>query len=126
MCRATLMVNLQHNRQMTVASVLLLLLAAFAVDPPDHRCRTQSTRNRQSRIVRLDDSDSHTRWHNHGSDNSGRNVNGEALVAVVENGFSLNSEFAAERFAAEQEAIKPFEYRTGALRSRPPPSAILT
>ena len=119
------MVNLQHNRQMTVASVLLLLLAAFAVDPPDHRCRTQSTRNRQSRIVRLDDSDSHTRWHNHGSDNLGRNVNGEALVAVVEHGFALNSEFAAERFAAEQEAIKPFEYRTGALRSRPPPSAIL-
>jgi hypothetical protein len=115
-----------YNRQLTVASVLLLLLAAFAVDPPDHRCRTQSTRNRQSRIVRLDDSDSHTRWHNHGSDNSGRNVNGDALVAVAENVFALNSEFAAERIAPEQEAIKPFEYRTGALRSRPPPSAILT
>ena len=71
MYRATFMFSLHHNRQMTVASVLLLLLTAFAVDPPDHRCRTQSTRNRQSRIVRLDDSESHTRWHNHGSDNSG-------------------------------------------------------
>jgi hypothetical protein len=120
------MFSLHHNRQMTVASVLLLLLAAFAVDPPEHRCRTQSTRNRQSRIVRLDDSDSHTRWHNHGSDNSGRNVSGEALVAVAANVFAFSPEFAAERFAPEQEAIKPFEHRTGALRSRPPPSAVLT
>jgi hypothetical protein len=120
------MISLHHNRQMTVASVLLLLLAAFAVDPPGHRCRTQSTRNRQSRIVRLDDSESHTRWHDHGFDNSGSDVNGEALVAVAANVFALNPEFAAERFAPEQEAIKPFEYRTGALRSRPPPSTILT
>jgi hypothetical protein len=67
--------TLRTDRQITVASVLLLLLAAFAVDPPEHRCRTQSTRNRQARTVRLDDHDGdHNRWHAHGFNDSGKNT----------------------------------------------------
>lgn len=64
---------LRTKNQLSVASVLLLLLAAFAIDPPDHRCRTQSTRNRATRTVRLDDHDGdHNRWHDHGFDDSGK------------------------------------------------------
>src|SRR5215213_6620086 len=65
--------NIRTDRQFTVASVLLVLLAAFAFNPPEHRCRTQSTRNRQARTVRMDDHDGdHNRWHSHGFDNTGR------------------------------------------------------
>ena len=125
MYRATFMFSMHHNRQMTVASVLLLLLAAFAVDPPDHRCRTQSTRNRQSRIVRLDDSESHTRWHNHGSDNSGHENRDAAFIAIVDHLSAPRLEFAVERIVPEQEGVRPFSHRIGAIRSRPPPSTNL-
>ena len=66
---------------MTVASVLLFLLGAFAIDPPEYRCRTQSTRNRQARTVRLDDHDGdHNRWHEYGLDNSKRDSRKQMAV----------------------------------------------
>ena len=69
------MFNVRTDRQITVASVLLLLLAAFAINPPDHRCRTQSTRNRKDRTVRVDDLDGdHNRWHAYGFDASGNKL----------------------------------------------------
>jgi len=49
-----------------------MLLGAFAFNPPDQRCRTQSTRHRPARTVRLDDLDGdHNRWHLYDFDNSG-------------------------------------------------------
>jgi hypothetical protein len=82
------MFNMRTDRQITVASVLLLLLAAFAIDPPDHRCRTQSTRNRKDRTVRVEDLDGdHNRWHAYGFDNSGGGNSlandGHALAILV-------------------------------------------
>ncbi len=77
------MAKLHTNRQISVASVLLVLLAAFAVDPPEHRCRTQSTRNRAARTVRLDDHDGdHNRWHAHGFDNSPGDTQADSPVAL--------------------------------------------
>ena len=58
--------------------MLLVLLAAFAFDPPEHRCRTQSTRNRQARNVRMDDHDGdHNRWHERGFNDPGRNTDND-------------------------------------------------
>ena len=68
------MAKLHSNRQISVASVLLLLLAAFALTPPEYPCRTQS-RNRQARTVRLDDHDSdHNRWSSHDLGNTGNDT----------------------------------------------------
>jgi hypothetical protein len=78
------MMNMRTDRQITVASVLLLLLAAFAIDPPEHRCRTQSTRNRQARTVRVDDQDGdHNRWHAYGFDNSGRDTQSDDRHGLI-------------------------------------------
>jgi hypothetical protein len=123
--RPTSMFRLHHNRQMTVASVLLFLLAAFAVDPPDHRCRTQSTRNRQSRTVRLDDGDSHNRWHNHGLDNSGSNTQSDEIVTVAGESVNIYPQFAVVLLTPDQEYVRPSHHRRGAVRARPPPSTSL-
>jgi hypothetical protein len=115
------MFRLHHNRQITVASVLLFLLAAFAVDPPEHRCRTQSTRNRQSRIVRSDDGDTHSRWHDHGFDNSGNTTPDHAAVAVAADRIALNPLAAVELLWSDDEYVRHAHHRSGPRRSRPPP-----
>src|SRR5215212_6481375 len=79
-----MMAKLHGCRQISVASVLLVLLAAFAIDPPEHRCRTQSTRNRAARTVRLDDHDGdHNRWHAHGFDNSPGDSQADSPLALA-------------------------------------------
>jgi hypothetical protein len=118
------MFRLHSNRQMTVAMVLLVLLAAFAIDPPEHRCRTQSTRNRQSRIVHLDDSDAHTRWHFHGFDNSGGFTPG-ALLAILTSPLAFYPQFSSCLLATDDEYVRHFYTGSGPRRSRPPPSLSL-
>jgi hypothetical protein len=116
------MFRLHSNRQITVASVLLLLLAAFAIDPPEHRCRTQSTRNRQSRVVRLDDGDAHSRWHYHGFNASGSTTPGDPLPAALAGPVILHPQFAVELLATDDEYVRDSYQRNGPRRSRPPPS----
>lgn len=61
------MTNLHTNRQVTVASLLLLFLTAFAFNL-EYRGRTHA-RHRQARAVRIDDHDGdHVRWHAHAFD----------------------------------------------------------
>jgi hypothetical protein len=117
------MLRLRHNRQMTVASVLLFLLAAFAIDPPEHRCRTQSTRNRQSRIVRSDDGDTHSRWHHHGFDDSGNATSDEVPVAVAVYSIFPDPQLGIELLSSDDEYVRHAHHSSGPRRTRPPPSS---
>src|SRR5436190_2438079 len=113
------MAKLHTNRQISVAAVLLVLLAAFAVDPPEHRCRTQSTRNRQARTVRLDDHDGdHNRWHSHGFDNTGGENQADIPVILRTAGVSVQPHLTQEAVVPALEVTRVFRKTASRLRSR--------
>jgi hypothetical protein len=117
------MAKLRSNRQISVASVLLFLLAAFAIDPPEHRCRTQSTRNRPARTVRLDDHDGdHNRWHAYGFDNSGGDTQADTPdSAVLVVGFHLGPDNTAQWLIQVVASNRPSEKSRNLPRTRAPP-----
>jgi hypothetical protein len=123
------MANMHNNRQISVASVLLFLLGAFAIDPPEYRCRTQSTRNRQARTVRMDDHDGdHNRWHAHGFDLSGRDAKPDSLDSPLPDAVSGPSaiqyppQFTTEGLVLTSNVPTPSVQRFYRLRDRAPPA----
>ncbi len=119
------MATMHSSRQISVASLLLFLLGAFAIDPPEHRCRTQSTRNRQARTVRMDDHDGdHNRWHAYEFDISGRDakvtlhVVAEAAPTVVDH----RPQFETESLVVVSNVSSPTAPRLSRVRDRAPPS----
>ncbi len=123
-----LMMARETHRQITVASVLLLLVAVFTVSAPDHRCRTQSTRNRQARTVRMDDHDGdHNRWHAHGFDLSGRDASasgalGDAFAVLVRPPGILTPVFVAVDVVSSFVPFFPSRLLLGGVRGRAPPT----
>jgi hypothetical protein len=115
------MAKLHSNRQTSVASVLLLLLAAFALTPPEYPCHTHS-RSRQVRGVRLDDPDSdHNRWSSHDLGNTGNDTHGDGLVVLAALPEFLPPglvEFGRISFA---DSSNPLQTRSTRLRNRAPP-----
>ena len=114
------MAKLHSNRQITVASVLLLLLAAFAL------ARRSSVphaidRNRQVRTVRLDDHDSdHNRWSSHDFGNTGNDTQGELVLPATFPEF-LSPHFVEFGRVSLPVISNPFHARSSRLRNRAPP-----
>ena len=115
------MAKLHSNRQISVASVLLLLLAAFALTPPEYPCRTQS-RNRQVRTVRLDDHDSdHNRWSSHDLGNTGNDTHGDSLVVLAAVPEFLPPGLVEFGRISLPDISNPLQTRSSRLRNRAPP-----
>ena len=101
--------------------MLLLLLAAFALAPPEFPCRTQS-RNRHVRTVRLDDHDSdHNRWSSHDLGNTGNDTQGDGLVVPAAFPEFLSPHFAEFGRVSLPVISNPFHARSSRLRNRAPP-----
>lgn len=115
------MAKLHSNRQISVASVLLLLLAAFALTPPEYPCHTQS-RNRKVRVVRLDDPDSdHSRWSSHNLGNTGNDAHGDNLVVLAAFPEFLPPHLVELGRVSFPDISNPFQTRSSRLRNRAPP-----
>src|SRR4051794_25316570 len=110
----------KHNQHVSVAALLLTVLA-FALCPPDAFCRTHnSSRTRSTRRVRLEDHD-----HEHESDLISHlsHSNDAGAVALISSGFVL----PAPQFTAESVYTSGFSSvlscATPTVRGRAPPSA---
>jgi hypothetical protein len=115
------MAKLHSNRQMSVASVLLLLLAAFALTPLEYPCHTQS-RNRKVRVVRLDDPDTdHNRWSSHDLGNTGNDTHGDSLVVLAAFPEFLPPGLVEFGRVSFPDISNPFTTRSSRLRNRAPP-----
>lgn len=121
------MFDMRTDRQITVASVLLLLLAAFAINPPEHRCRTQSTRNRKDRTVRVEDLDGdHNRWHAYGFDISGDGLSDDdySLAILVSPPGIVAPDLAFAGFVPTSSSPEPLRTVLERVRGRAPPVSL--
>jgi hypothetical protein len=118
------MTKLHTDRQITVASVLLLLLGMFALNPLEYRGRTQASRHRTARAVRVDDHDTdHSRWQAHAFDLNHTDEQGDSpAVAVLTSIFDVTPQFRSESLLTTpnlgQPELQPAYYDP----SRAPPS----
>jgi hypothetical protein len=117
--------KLHTDRQITVASALLLLVGMFALNPLEYRGRTHAPRQRTaSRAVRADDHDTdHSRWQTHAFDLNHSDTQGDSpSVAILTSVTEETPQFRSESPVIIQQPEVPQLQPAYHLPSRAPPS----